>query len=42
LNFESAFSSLAALSCLEGLMVKLITGYGTNILWHLAGKELSD
>lgn len=41
LNFERAFSSLVAPSGFVGFMVRDITGSGTNMLWHRAGKLLS-
>lgn len=37
LNLDRAFYNLAAPSDLAGLRVRLITGSGTNILWHLTG-----
>jgi len=37
LNFDSAFSNLAAPYDLEGFRVRVMTGSGTNILWHLTG-----
>lgn len=37
MNLERAFSSLVAPSGLVGLIVRLMTGSGTNMLWQRAG-----
>lgn len=34
-NFDKAFWNFVAPAGVAGLIVKLITGYGTCILWHL-------
>lgn len=41
LNLDKAFSNFVAPSDFDGLRVRVITGSGTNILWHLTGKLLS-
>lgn len=40
-NFVKAFWNLFEVYCLAGFIVRLITGYGTNILWHLTMLERS-
>ena len=41
LNLDKAFYNLAAPSGFNGFIVTLITGSGTNIVWHLIGWLLS-